>query len=270
MEYLKLMNWIDRPLAVGLGGILLAAAGRADVTEPAANPYQVILDRNPFGLKPQPAQPLIGPPTNAIQQANVKLTGITSDSIGKKVWLMIPGQPGKNPQYFSIPEHEKQGDIEVLEINDKDNTVKILNAGTQVELNFKDNGMPTPTAPPVSGVPLLPPGTPGALPTPGLIPAPGALPTPIKTAGAIPTPTGTAAADAMANRYGLQPATTTASPGFRTIPARNVRTPSVSPQSQPEGIQSDPVVQRIMLEAQKAQAERQGKPFPPLPPIPGQ
>src|SRR6059036_1947866 len=199
MEYLKRMNWIDRPLAVGLGGILLAAAGRADVTEPAANPYQVILDRNPFGLKPAPALPQIGPPTNAIPQSNVKLTGITSDSIGKIAWLMIPGQPGKNPQYFRIPEHEKQGDIEVLEINDKDNIVKILNAGTQAELNFKDNGMPTPAA--IPGVPLIPPGVPGAV-VPGLIPAPGALPATIKTAGAIPAPTGIADPNALANRYG--------------------------------------------------------------------
>ena len=264
------MNWIARPLAVALGGILLDAVGRADVTEPAANPYQVILDRNPFGLKPPPPQALIGPPTNAMQAANVKLTGITSDSTGKKVWLMIPGQPGKNAQYFSIPEHEKQGDIEVVEINDKENSVKILNAGAQAELNFKDNGLPTPTAPAVQGIPLNPQGVPGMVPTPGLIPAPGVLPTPIKTAGAIPNPTGAAGTEAMANRYGLQPTATTATPGFRTIPARNVRTPNVAPQSQGESAPADPVVQRVLMEAQKAQAERQGRAFPPLPPIPGQ
>jgi hypothetical protein len=266
MEYVRRMNWVEKPVLFGLGGILVAVMGRADVTEPPANPYQVILDRNPFGLKPAPALP-VGP-TNPVEQVNVKLTGFTSDSPGSwKAWLMIPARPGgnPNPQYLSLAEHEKQGDIEVVEINEKESTVKILNGGTQVELNIKDHGLPTPPS-----APLLPAGPPhplpGVGPTPGIVPATG---TPgFKTAGATP---GTPGYDAnMAARYGMQPSTATANPAVRTIPTRNVRTSPMVPQAQNTAAPIDPAVQRIMMEAQRAQAEKQGIPYPPLPPVPGQ
>src|SRR2546429_1659091 len=154
---------------------ILAVALREDVNGPADHPYQAIIDRNAFGLKPPPQ--VVNPiPTNPVVPVNVKFTGITSNSRGKKAWLMIPAQPGKNtnPQYLNgLAEHEKQGEIEVLEINVKESKVKILNAGSLVELNVKDNGLPTPAALPVPGVPLNSYGVPGALPTPGLVPAPG-------------------------------------------------------------------------------------------------
>ena len=259
MEYVKRMNWVEKPLAFGLGGILLAAAARADVAEPAGNPYQVILDRNPFGLKPPPAI-VATPPTNPVVPANIKFTGITSDKTGPKAWLMIPGQPGgknPNPQYLNgLAEHEKQGDIEVLEINEKESTVKILNAGALVELNFKDNGLPTPPSLIVPGTGSPPHGGPGALPAPGIVPASGTPPPAVKTAGTTTTTAG-AASDAMAARYGL-----------RNIPARNLRTTAVEPPVQAAEGAIDPAVQRVLMEAQKTQAEQQGKAFPPLPPLP--
>ena len=233
------------------------AAARADVAEPAGNRYEVIHVRNPFGLKDPP--PVVTTlPTNPVAPVNVKFTGITSDLAGKKAWLMIPGQPGgknPNPQYLSIPEHEKQGDIEVLEINEKESTVKILNAGALVELNFKDNGLPTPASLMVPGTGLTPHGAPGALPAPGIVPPPGTPPPAVKTAGA--TTTTGAASDAMASRYGL-----------RNIPARNLRTTPLEPSVQAAGVPPvDPAVQRVLMEAQKTQAEQQGQAFPPLPPM---
>jgi len=263
MTYVRRMNWIERQCVVGFGGILWAAMVQADVTEPAANPYDVIHVRNPFALKPPEK---IGPvgPTNPVVPSNVKLTGFSSDSTGKnwKVWLMIPAQPGKNPQYFNLMEHEKQGDIEVLEINEKENTVKILNGGNPAELTVKDNGLPTPAAPLVPGVPMNP-GAPGG-PVPGIVPPPGTYQPGIKTAGVVPGGT--------APNYGATPSpiTPVATP-YRTIPSRNVRTsPIVEPQAQAAPSPVDPVAQRLIMEAQKKQAEREGRPFPPLPPIPGQ
>ncbi len=241
------MNRVEKRLALGLGGVLLAVALRADVNGPADHPYQAIIDRNAFGLKPPPQ--VVNPtPTNPVVPVNVKFTGITSNSRGKKAWLMIPAQPGKNtnPEYLNgLAEHEKQGEIEVLEINVKESKVKILNAGSLVELNVKDNGLPTPAALPVPGVPLNSYGAPSALPTPGLVPPPGTLPSAFKTAGATPN----------VGAYGP-----------RTIPKRILRT---EPIEQPVQAPVDPVVQRIMLEAQKQQVEAGGKPFPPLPPLPG-
>jgi len=240
------MNWVEKRFALGLGGVLLTVALRADVNGPADHPYQAIIDRNAFGLKPPPQ--VVNPtPTNPVVPVNVKFTGITSNSRGKKAWLMIPAQPGKNtnPQYLNgLAEHEKQGEIEVVEINVKESKVKILNAGSLVELNVKGDGLPTPAGLPVPGVPLNSYGVPGALPTPGLVPAPGTSPSAFKTAGL--TPSG---GDALAARYGA-----------RTIPTRNLRTAPIVPPVQAAQAPIDPVVQRIMMEAQRQQSD------PPLPP----
>lgn len=278
------MNGSKKQLVFGLGGLLLATATWGDVNPPGDNPYHVVVERNAFGLNP----PKVAPPvTNAppAQKSDVKFTGITVDRwSGKKAWLVVPPPPNnrtQNTQYLSMREQETQGDIQVLEIDDKENTVKIVNAGTTSVLNFNENGITTPIAAAMPGSPLVPHGAPGALPTPGVLPTPG-LPTPgivpalttpgagIKTAGV--TPTGIPANDAMAARYGLQnaaPGNTTTIAPVRTIPTRTLRT-TVEPQAQSTGANADPVVQHIMREAQKMQTEQQqGIAYPPLPGLPG-
>jgi hypothetical protein len=281
MEYLIRMNWSKKHLVFGLGGLVLATAAWADVNPSGDNAYHVVVERNPFGLSPPK---VVLPPTNTPPpvKSDVKFTGITVDKVGgKKAWLVVPPPPNsraQNPQYLSMRENETQGDIQVLEIDDKENTVKIVNAGTPVVLTFKDNGYATPTMAAMPGNPLAPHGVPGMLPTPGVLPTPG-LPTPgivpaptpgIKTAGV--TPTGIPANDAMAARYGLQnaaPGNTTTIAPVRTIPTRTLRT-TVEPQAQSTGANADPVVQHIMREAQKMQTEQQqGIAYPPLPGLPG-
>ncbi len=280
MEYVIRMNWSKKPLVFGLGGFLLATAAWGDVNPSGDNAYHVFVERNPFGLRPlQVVPPVTNTPTT--QKSDVKFTGITSDrSSGKKAWLVVPPPPNnrtQNPQYLSMREGETQGDIQVLEIDDKENTVKIVNAGTTAVLSFKENGFTTPTAAAMPGNPLMPRGIPGVLPTPGALPTPGGLPVPgivpapttpaagIKTAGV--TPTGIPANDALAARYGLQSTTPAITP-VRTIPTRNLRTP-VAPQAQAQEGPVDPVVQRILMEAQAEAARRRGENFPPLPPLPG-
>jgi hypothetical protein len=282
MEYVKRMNWPKKPLLFGLGGLLLGTAARGDVKPPGDNAYHVVVERNPFGLSPPKTNAAV---TNILPpvKVDIKFTGITSDSSGKKAWLVVPPPPNNrtaNQQYLTMREQETQGDIQVLEIDDKENTVKIVNAGTTTVLTFKDNGFTTPTAAAMPGNPLLQRGVPGQLPVPGTLPIPGSLPAPgivpaptapgIKTAGVAPT--GIPANDALAARYGLQNATpgnmTTIAP-VRTIPTRNVRTPSMAPQAQTQEASVDPVVQRLMMEAQAEEARRRGENFPPLPPLPG-
>jgi len=277
MEYVVRMNWSKKQLVFGLGGFVLATAVLGDVNPAGDNAYHVVVERNPFGLSPPRTN---APPTNAppVQKSDVKFTGITVDRSGKKAWLVVPPPPNnrtQNPQYLSLREQETQGDIQVLEIDDKENTVKIVNAGTPVVLTFKDNGFATPIAAAMPGSPLVPHGVPGALPTPGVLPNPGMQPPgivpapPIRTAGA--NPTGIPANDAMAARYGLPntaPGNTTIAP-VRTIPTRTLRT-TVEPQAQAVGANADPVVQHIIREAQKMQTEQQqGIAYPPLPGLPG-
>ena len=273
MEYVTRMNWSKKQLVFGLGGLLLATAARGDVNPPGDNSYHVVVERNPFGLNPPKA---VLPPTNAPPpvKVDVKFSGIYSKGTRKEAFLVIPPTPGKldkSPQYLTMRENETQGDIQVLEIDDKENTVKIVNAGTPVVLTFKENGFTTPTAAAMPGNPLMPRGVPGGvLPTPGIVPA---LTTPapgIRTAGV--TPTGMPVNEALAARYGLQntaPGNTTTVTPVRTIPIRNVRTPALAPQAQAQEAPVDPVVQRIIMEAQAENAKRRGENFPPLPPLPG-
>ena len=259
MEYVVRMNWSKKPLGLGLGGLLLATAARGDVTPSGDNSYHVVVERNAFGLRPPPppVQQLTNPPA---QKLDVKFTGITSDSSGKKAWLVVPPPPNnrtQNPLYLSMREHETQGDIQVLEIDDKENTVKIVNAGIPAVLSFKENGYPTPAMAALPANPLMP--APGIVPAP-MTPAPG-----IKTAGM--TPTGIPVNDALAARYGLQ----NTAPGIapvRTIPTRTLRT-TAEPQAQAAESPVDPAVQRILMEAQALDAKRRGATFPPLPPLPG-
>jgi len=272
------MNWYKKPMVFGLGGFLLVTAARGDVNPPGDNVYHVVVERNAFGLSPPKTN---APVTNTPPpvKLDIKFTGITSDSSGKKAWLAIPPSPNNrtaNPQYqyLTMREQETQGDIQVLEIDDKENTVKIVNAGITAVLTFKDNGFTTPTAAAMPGNPLMPRGLPGQLPTPGVLPNPG-LPTPgivpgMKAAGV--TPTGNPANDALAARYGLQnttPGNTTTVAPVRNIPIRNLRTQPPTPQAQTQDALVDPVVQRLLLEAQAEEAKRRGAILPPLPPLPG-
>jgi len=91
--------------------------------------YSSIWLRNVFDLKPAPPATAIdtkppGPPPN------VKLQGITTILGGKRAIFSVqePGGPGKPPakeESYMLSEGQRQGILEVLEINPKGRTVKI-------------------------------------------------------------------------------------------------------------------------------------------------
>lgn len=153
-------------MALGACGVLLIAAVRADVAthgEPANHPF---LDQNPFRLKPPGTEAGPAVPTNPPGNLDLKLAGITSDSFGRRAWFVIPPPPARpgaaaatHSTHFAIAEGGRQGDIEVLEINPKDNAVKILNAGVAVTLDFASHGLAAPAALPggSGGAPGAPP-----------------------------------------------------------------------------------------------------------------
>ena len=164
MESVIRINGSKKPLVFGLSGLLLLTAAWADVNPSGHNSYHVIVKRNLFGLRPTATATSLTT-TSAPQQVDVKFTGIFSEGTRKEVLLVIPPPPGKsdkNPQYLTMRETETQGDIQVLEINDKENTVKIINAGTPVMLTFKENGFTTPIAAVMPGNPLTTRGHPAS------------------------------------------------------------------------------------------------------------
>lgn len=237
------------------------------------NPYQAIVDRNPFGLHPPAPPPEPPPKIKQEPPPNLSFTGITGDAHHKKAWL-VANLPGKNPpiQYYSLEENEKQDDIEVLEIDSKGEAVKIRLRGDPLTLTFKDNAKNMKAIthaagiaqPPVPGQPV-----PGAMPPGAQRPAAGPIiigkngqvmggggnPSAPSLPGAGVTPNGMTD---VTGRFGGN--------NNSAIPQRTLRT---SPQD--AGASLDYAAnQLIRAAADKVVMEHQtGKPGPPLPELPG-
>jgi hypothetical protein len=252
VNYCIAMNLTGKGWCWGAGTLLLAAAVHADITESKDSPYRVIIDRNPFGLQDPPPPPDPSSLTNQPPvKVDVKFTGVTSDSSSKRAWLMIPPGPGRpQPKYLSLSEGDSDGDLKVVEINETETTVKILNAGVPVTLNFREHGLSAPAGP------MVHPGVPGAVP--GVIPATTIPPPGIRTAYGTSYVPPSVTPQSPVNPGG-------SNPSLRTIPARNLRTTPVQTQ-QP---QVDPAVQYLQLKVQEEKARREGVVLPPIPPLPG-
>lgn len=189
--------WPGLPAALLIGAIFQGLQADTSITNaagPAENPFKLISARNAFGIRP-PAPPPENtpPPPPPPPPSNVFLTGLARWDGRKTVYLQVNAQGNAAPTFLELEEGAGQDDIKVLEINEKAETVRILNAGQEVSLNFKDNGLkaaaPAPAQPGVA-IPGRPPGAPG-LPTP--LPAttsaaphsPGAGPTVIGRGGQV-------------------------------------------------------------------------------------
>lgn len=185
MKHTSELRWL---LAL-LGGVAFTAS--ADV----AGDYKVILERNPFGLRPPP--PPAPPPTNAPPETptNYKLSGITALFKPARAMFVnqVPGKP--TPEYISLSEGQRQGSLEVLVggIDLKKGLVRVKISGEERTLSFEKDGLKAAAGPamPMNPVPARPGGTvalpPSAAPGGG-IPAftPTVAPTPAMPAGAAP------------------------------------------------------------------------------------
>ncbi len=131
--------------------LFAGATVRGNVAGLKDNPYKLILDTNPFRLKDPP--PLTSESATNVVSLDVRVTGITSVGRTKRAWLVIPPGPGRSePKYLNnLSEGDSNGVLRIVEINEKEETVKILNAGIIVTLNFREHGLPAPAA---SVVPL--------------------------------------------------------------------------------------------------------------------
>ncbi len=142
------------------------------------------------GFKLRPAHTAITEPLPALRPPKITLTGITTILGNKRALMKLmepdrPPEPAKEMSYI-LAEGQRDGEVEVIAINEQTGTVKVNNHGTVQELSFDKDGAKLPNNPP----PLLaPPGLPGATPPPYTNP--------------------------------LNPA----APGLRTIPPRTLRLP---------------------------------------------
>ncbi|MBI3879141.1 MAG: hypothetical protein HY301_03640 [Verrucomicrobia bacterium] len=223
------------------------------------NPYQVIWERNPFQLKPPVVAPL---ETNAppAPPSNIELTGITTYTGEKQVFLVLKDPQGK-ASHKTFTEGQRQDAVEVLSIDVKAGAVRLRNAGVETVLTFEKGGAAIPKG--AAPVPMAPPVFGGG----GVVPPPG-FPVPPMTGqpafNNLPTP-------GNANPAGF---TDPSAGAPRVIPQRSVRVPPAPPGAQnsvtPQALTpaTPPMTveeQHILMSINSMLDKRSGAIKPPLP-----
>jgi len=232
-------------------------AGPLSSADTVSNPYEPIVLRNPFGIKPvpePPAQPPAGPP---VALPKVILTGITTMFGPPKALIEITeAEPGKAASIRRpiLREGEKDGTVEVVSIDAANASVRIKNSGFETNLNFevaKSGSVPGGPPPLASG--LVAPNVP---PVPGM--APGANPA---AAGTFPGMNAPGVNGNVSMTYNNTPGRAGSSvttygangPGDKPLPLRVPRT-------------DVPGYPNSAANALQEAARSRGLPIPPLPP----
>ena len=210
----------------------------------STNPYQAIVARNPFGLRPPPPP---APPPEVLPQvvpSALKLTGVTTLLGGKRAMFALQ-EPGKTNVVSDLV---REGDwdtmitnLQVLTIDERAGVVKVAFGGRDLELDFENNGIKPPAAPLLAGQP-------GGAPLP-MVP------------GFVPPRPGQRTMAPSVNSGINQP-----DGGIRQIPARPNR---MTPQAESSAPVLTPQQQIEVLREQEILGREAGVPMPPPPPVPG-
>lgn len=174
------MNMNRRSTTALIGGAIAVAFAFQVYAETKENPYQVIIDRNPFGLREPPPPP--PPPTNEPPPPpplDIKLTGISTLLGPAKVFLEFTDpQTKKVDRPSAMLEGEIHKNVTIVAIDPENNRVKIKTPDTERWLDFEKNGIkPTGGATAAAGQPGIPGKPLGVPPAPGVVPpAPGVAP----------------------------------------------------------------------------------------------
>jgi hypothetical protein len=123
------------------GGKVFSAAATRD--------YSQISVRNLFGLHEQTV-PIVEPPKQ--QLPKIVLNGITTMG-SKLVFLKVqfPQKAGEQPQgeqSFMLTEGQREGGIEILEINEKAGTIRVNNFGNEMTIAFDKDADKAAKSPP--------------------------------------------------------------------------------------------------------------------------
>ena len=138
------------------GAIVLGGCGICSAVEsiappqPAAQvgdannsfPYVVIVKRNAFGLYPAPPPP---GPTPAPGPELPKVIFKGTRQRGSHLWAMFAvkttdAKKQETTTYMSLAEGETSGPVQLISISPGGEEVEIMNSGTRMALNMKDNG----------------------------------------------------------------------------------------------------------------------------------
>lgn len=205
------MKWTKKGWAILAAGLALTVDLRASIESAASNDrsYQIIAERNPFGLKPVP-QVAPPPPTTPPAKTNLKLTGFTTLR-EKRAFFIVIDEKTKTNQPISLTIDQEVDGLKLLDVDPVFRKVRVLKDGVEKLMAFDTDGLTNAIAV------AAPAGTPGF---PGV--QPGGVPGINRP---VPAPTVTP---------GITPGTVSPNvntPGFRSIPSRNLRT-STEPSAQ--------------------------------------
>ena len=133
----------DAALEAEAAEMLAKASATAPATPESGNPYRRLVLRNAFAIKPPPApapdvQVVVSNPPVALP---IFVTGFSLLKGVKKVYLVVNRPGAKGPDYVTASEGEEFEGFQIVAIDPKKETVRVMNGGTEATLNFKDNGM---------------------------------------------------------------------------------------------------------------------------------
>jgi len=178
-------------MLAGIVGALVVGAGAiaADTPDSSANPYQGIVDRNVFALKPPPPPP--DPESLKPPMPGFELTGITTifgNGHKRAMFKAIPKHgkgvdPAAKEKSYMLAEGQREGDVEVNRIDEVARTVTLTYDATVITIDFTNNAakaVSVAAAPP----PPRAPGVPGVLPPAGRgVQPPGGAPAGLRQPG---------------------------------------------------------------------------------------
>jgi hypothetical protein len=135
-HYIQIMKRLGKIIVCLASGLMLNAGARADDGVLANNPYAPIVVRNVFGMNPPPTNDVNATPVEP--PPKITLNGITSilgqlQALFKVAVAAKPGQPAKDESYI-LSEGQRQDEIEVVQIDEKNCLVTFNNHGTVQEL----------------------------------------------------------------------------------------------------------------------------------------
>lgn len=136
---IRVMKCAARTTVLAVTSLFLGAGAEA-VTPDAPTQYQGIVERNVFNI--HPPQAALNPADMKQKEAPPKITlnGISTILGRKQCILTVPSKPGAQPESLILSEEQGQDDIEVRQIDEKAQVVKIVNHGEEQTLDFDHNG----------------------------------------------------------------------------------------------------------------------------------
>ena len=165
------MNHSGKIIICLAGGLVLTAGVRADDVLSPGDPYATVVARNIFGLNPPPpanANSLNTDPPPKITPNGIMTIFGEIQVLFKVAGAPKPGGPAPTDESYILSEGQRQDDIEVVKIDEKNSIVTFNNHGETQQLPLVVT-LPSSTPSPATAGPTGGAGAPGGRFNPGLV-----------------------------------------------------------------------------------------------------